>query len=40
MPEAASWGVVVAVAVVVVGVAEAAGGAELKAEGRSGCCVW
>lgn len=36
--EAASWGVVAAV-VVVVGVAEAAAGAELKADGRS-CCMW
>lgn len=38
--EAASWGVVVAVVVVVVGVAAAAAGAELKADGRSCCCVW
>lgn len=38
--EAASWGVVAAVVVVVVGVAEAWAGAELKAEGRSCCCVW
>lgn len=38
--EAASWGVVVAVVVVVVGVAEAVAGTELKAVGRSCCCVW
>lgn len=37
--ETASWGAVATVVVVVVGVAEAAAGAEFKAAGRSCCCV-